>query len=85
MYLKFLNEGCSKNLQMAALVHLKFNFLSILVKKTMISMQLLLGGRLAMNSISIHKTMCMEDLSVCNYVNNNCMEEVSIKGYNKFP
>ena len=70
---------------MAALVHLKLNFLSILVKKTMMSMQLVLGGGLTSDSISIHKTMCMEDLPVCNYVNNNCMEEVSIKGYNKFP
>ena len=65
----------------------KIQFLEYFSQKTMMSMQLVLGGGLAMNSILIHKTMCMsmKDLSVCNYVNNNCVEEVSIRGYNKFP
>ena len=42
----------------------------------MTSIQLVLGGGLAIDSISIHKTIFMKDLSVSDYVNNNCMEEV---------
>ena len=47
-------------------------------------MQLVLGGGLTSDNILIHKTMCMKDLSVWNYVNNNCVEEVQLEDITNF-